>query len=132
MRRKSVCEKCGLNHKVLGVTIKRGALHRRVTRENQIGRQGGGFWAFDLALIEHHPEIRRLFVFDETSGDSYEVERDAFDKYAVRQNLGVKPQFVLYFRHWRIKRGGDESSVESSSAASSAAAVVSWVQSRFV
>lgn len=130
MRLRRFCEKCGLSHKALGVTISRGVLRRRVTRENQIGRQGGGFFAFDVALIEHHPELRRLFVRDEVNGKSYAVERDKFDAYAVRETLGVKPQFVLYFRYWRIDGGRDESS--ASVASSAAAAVVSWVQSRFV
>lgn len=97
------CGRCGLYHAALNVVIRRGRLVRRVLHDNQRGQQGGGFWSFDCALLDAHPEVKRLVVHDETTGATYATDRETFNQYAVRAVLAGKEQLRLFFRYWTVQ-----------------------------
>ena len=69
---------------------------------------GGGAWSFSSALIDCHPEIKRLVVEDE-SGAVWRVDRETFDLYARRGDLGRGEQVWLFLKYWQVQIGGSSS-----------------------
>jgi len=66
---------------------------------------GGGAWSFSSALLDCHPEIKRLVVEDET-GTVWRVDRETFDLYARRGDLGRGEQVWLFLKYWQLEIGG--------------------------
>ncbi|HEX7587874.1 MAG TPA: hypothetical protein VF478_06120 [Anaerolineae bacterium] len=75
---------------------------------------GGGAWSFSSALIDCHPEIKRLVVADE-AGTVWRVDRATFDLYARRGDLGSGEQVWLFLKYWQLEIGGVTSQTRASS-----------------
>lgn len=66
---------------------------------------GGGAWSFTSALLDCHPEVKQLVVEDE-AGTVWRVDRETFDLYASRGDLGRGEQVWLFLKYWRLEVGG--------------------------
>jgi len=106
------CNRCGYEHALYGLRYSAGTLERHVTdRGAQMLKIGGGAWSFSSALIDCHPEVTRLVVIDET-GAVWRVDRETFDLYARRGDLGRGEQVWLFLKYWRVE-GANSSSQDS-------------------
>ena len=76
------CSRCGYEHALYGLSYSAGTLQRHITdRTTQMLKIGGGAWSFSSALLDCHPEIKRLVVEDD-AGTVWRVDRETFDLYA--------------------------------------------------
>lgn len=99
------CFRCGYEHALYGLRYSAGTLERHVTdRRAQMLKIGGGAWSFSSALIDCHPEITQLVVADET-GAVWRVDRETFDRYARRGDLGRGEQAWLFLKYWQLEIG---------------------------
>ena len=103
------CSRCGYEHALYGLSYSAGTLERHITdRETQMLKIGGGAWSFTSALLDCHPEIKHLVVEDE-SGAVWRVDRETFDLYALRGDLGRGEQVWLFLKYWQLELGGASS-----------------------
>ena len=75
---------------------------------------GGGAWSFTSALLDCHPEVKQLVVEDE-SGTVWRVDRETFDLYALRGDLGRGEQVWLFLKYWQLEIGGTASTSQAGS-----------------
>ena len=100
------CSRCGYEHALYGLSYSAGTLERHITdRKTQMLKIGGGAWSFTSALLDCHPEIKQLVVEDE-SGNVWRVDRETFDLYALRGDLGRGEQVWLFLKYWQLEIGG--------------------------
>jgi hypothetical protein len=112
------CSRCGYEHALYGLNYSAGTLERHITdRQAQMLKIGGGAWSFSSALIDCHPEIKRLVVADE-AGTVWRVDRETFDLYARRGDLGRGEQVWLFLKYWQLEIGGATSQTPASSSRS--------------
>ena len=103
------CSRCGYEHALYGLSYTAGTMERHITDRNvQMLKIGGGAWSFSSALLDCHPEIKRLVVEDET-GTIWRVDRETFDLYARRGDLGRGEQVWLFLKYWQVQIGGSSS-----------------------
>ena len=103
------CSRCGYEHALYGLSYSTGTLERHITdRKTQMLKIGGGAWSFTSALLDCHPEVKRLVVEDE-SGTVWRVDRETFDHYASRGDLGSGEQVGLFLKYWQLEIGGSSS-----------------------
>lgn len=103
------CNRCGYEHALYGLRYSAGTLERHITdRRAQMLKIGGGAWSFASPLIDCHPEIKELVVEDET-GAVWRVDRETFDRYARRGDLGRGEQVWLFLKYWELEIGSSSS-----------------------
>lgn len=103
------CFRCGYEHALYGLHYSAGTLERHITdRRAQMLKIGGGAWSFASPLIDCHPEIKRLVVEDET-GAVWRVDRETFDRYARRGDLGRGEQVWLFLKYWERETASSSS-----------------------
>ncbi len=103
------CEKCGLNHQALGLSLTDGILIRHARGSRHILRAFDA-WAFAAKFWDAHAqEIERVQILDDESGTLYRADRSEFDRFAFRKNLGFGEQFILRRSHFKILGPGSKS-----------------------
>lgn len=102
----NICDKCGLDHHHLGVSIHSGLLSRKAYGSRHMLRslECGPAWAFVAPLLDKHPEVDRIMVIDQEAGAFYRIDRHEFDKHAQRITLhsAAGEQLVLPVKYWRV------------------------------
>lgn len=100
-RQTNVCGKCGFSHSRLGVRIQGNTLFRSgADPKKHMIHKNGGAWAFEAPLLSGHPEIDYIMI-STTTGETWQVDRATFDRYAFRETSSGRPQYALSLIHWK-------------------------------
>lgn len=101
------CKKCGLNHRRLRCELRGGTLKRTASESRHVLKAlGGGAWAFHAALLDRHPEIKRITIYAEDSGRVFSIDRSKFDRFCTRRTWSPAfgEQLALEIGAWDLER----------------------------